>query len=660
MTLRDIARFALLVTWSLVSAVTFAQPDSLWSVRVSAAGNPLFYCAIEHSSGDFICVGETNPGLQNSNLLISRIGTTGSVVWTNILGGTGSDIGFSCLELSGGDIVVAGCKSTDSLLLLGMSISGDSLWSRMFANGGQSCGYDAIQLNDGSIAVVGKARSADGANTDLLLLRFNPATDSVSTLLFGGDDTDYGYRIAEMSDGTLQIAGSTRSFGAQDYDAWLLVTDPTGMPVTSQRFGGTGADYFYDIDGSDTIVYLSGKLSLPNSQSRGYVVKANIAGDTLWTRTLSHGGVEDQFRALLPIASGNVLCAGWEGISWNALHCWLLSLDANGTAEWEWSHGSAGSVFNDFLPVSTGGYLAVGQTNVANNRRAYAVRLYLSRVRGVVYDGASGEPIRAAQVQLLGVQNAVYTNALGGYSLLAPEGDQAIAVSEPCHTPDTFAVEIQPDQLTEFDIVLQQPAIEYSSSSLNIMITGAEPIALPLTIRNTGAGTLNVELVTIALTPPTPWLAVAPDEAIVLSGDSLLVSVMITPNPGDLEAPYFSGDLYLFSNSCPADTVIIPVLGLILGAADGMATIPSEVALRVYPNPFNSSTTHEFSLLDPERVSLELFDITGRLITTFANDRFAPGLHRVRLDANELPSGIYFSRLNTHAVSRIQRLILIK
>jgi acyl-CoA thioesterase-1 len=78
---------------------------------------------------------------------------------------------------------------------------------------------------------------------------------------------------------------------------------------------------------------------------------------------------------------------------------------------------------------------------------------------------------------------------------------------------------------------------------------------------------------------------------------------------------------------------------------------PSEYSLmQNYPNPFNPETFIEFLNTKPDNVSIEIFDITGRLVRTIGNHMFFAGSHRIRWDGiNEdgilSASGIYFYRL---------------
>ena len=77
-----------------------------------------------------------------------------------------------------------------------------------------------------------------------------------------------------------------------------------------------------------------------------------------------------------------------------------------------------------------------------------------------------------------------------------------------------------------------------------------------------------------------------------------------------------------------------------------MADIPSEFFIsEAYPNPFNSTTTIEYALPFASEVSMNLYNLSGRMIETLVNDRLQAGVHRVTLDAGNMASGLYFVKL---------------
>lgn len=79
-----------------------------------------------------------------------------------------------------------------------------------------------------------------------------------------------------------------------------------------------------------------------------------------------------------------------------------------------------------------------------------------------------------------------------------------------------------------------------------------------------------------------------------------------------------------------------------------------------YPNPFNPSTTIKYSLSRSMEIKIELFDCVGKKILDLDKGFRQSGDHRVELKLDNLPSGIYFYRLNTENYSSTRKLVLLK
>ena len=75
--------------------------------------------------------------------------------------------------------------------------------------------------------------------------------------------------------------------------------------------------------------------------------------------------------------------------------------------------------------------------------------------------------------------------------------------------------------------------------------------------------------------------------------------------------------------------------------------LPTEYALKQnYPNPFNALTTIEFDLPVSSNVTIKLLNVLGEEVREIVhNQQFLSGSHTVRLDGNDLSSGIYFYKL---------------
>ena len=79
-----------------------------------------------------------------------------------------------------------------------------------------------------------------------------------------------------------------------------------------------------------------------------------------------------------------------------------------------------------------------------------------------------------------------------------------------------------------------------------------------------------------------------------------------------------------------------------------------------YPNPFNPSTTIQFALPKQSDVTLELYDLLGRKVTTLLDENKPAGIHKIEFDAVNLPSGVFFYVIRTEEFSQVKKLMVLK
>jgi hypothetical protein len=79
-----------------------------------------------------------------------------------------------------------------------------------------------------------------------------------------------------------------------------------------------------------------------------------------------------------------------------------------------------------------------------------------------------------------------------------------------------------------------------------------------------------------------------------------------------------------------------------------------------YPNPLNPVTTIQYNVSSSTHVSLKIYDITGRLVSTLVDDQKSPGAYTVSWNGSQHASGIYFYRFEAGDVSQTHRMILMK
>jgi flagellar hook assembly protein FlgD len=79
-----------------------------------------------------------------------------------------------------------------------------------------------------------------------------------------------------------------------------------------------------------------------------------------------------------------------------------------------------------------------------------------------------------------------------------------------------------------------------------------------------------------------------------------------------------------------------------------------------YPNPFNPVTTIQFKLPVDSKVTLEVYSISGELVSVLADEFRTAGQHNVNFDASALSSGTYIYRLTAGQMTITRKMVLMK
>ncbi|HET6350059.1 MAG TPA: FlgD immunoglobulin-like domain containing protein [Candidatus Krumholzibacteria bacterium] len=98
--------------------------------------------------------------------------------------------------------------------------------------------------------------------------------------------------------------------------------------------------------------------------------------------------------------------------------------------------------------------------------------------------------------------------------------------------------------------------------------------------------------------------------------------------------------------------------------AAGGLPVPTELRPN-HPNPFNPSTTIEYSLANAGHVRITVFDAAGSRVRTLVDRMESKGEHRVEFNGRDdhgqpLASGVYFYRLDTGLVAQTRKMVLLK
>lgn len=207
-------------------------------------------------------------------------------------GGPGQEEARDLVELSDGSVVMVGTTESygaggKDMFVVKVSSGGVVQWTRNMGSTGDEEGMAITRGTADEIYVAGMVPQFGGSGSDIEVYRFNANGVLLNSMLLGGAQNDFVNDLA-FRGSRLYIVGSTFSNGAQQEDIWLLKTDPSLNTTLNRNIGFAGNEsanrICFTSDGNMLLAGRTGSFA----GNTCLVVKANLQGDTIWTRSFDY------------------------------------------------------------------------------------------------------------------------------------------------------------------------------------------------------------------------------------------------------------------------------------------------------------------------------------------------------------------------------------
>lgn len=104
----------------------------------------------------------------------------------------------------------------------------------------------------------------------------------------------------------------------------------------------------------------------------------------------------------------------------------------------------------------------------------------------------------------------------------------------------------------------------------------------------------------------------------------------------------------------------VTIFTSLTGIEDKKETPHNFTLAQNFPNPFNPKTNIEYSVANNQHVTIKVYNILGNEVAILVNEKKEAGTYLAEFKSNELPSGLYFYRMETGGLVQTKKMMLIK
>jgi len=294
---------------------------------------------IQTADGGYVLAGTWNDEIEvNSNAWLVKTDLRGEVRWFQIYDLKTRDKAESVIHTNDGGFVLGGFSASYGgywdAWLVKFDVSGNHEWTKVYGGSSNDHLFTVIPTSDGGFAFVGDTMSSGEGLNDVWLGKTDDNGKLLWNYTFGGVGVDRAYSMIQLADGGFTIFGTTSSYGAGEFDAWVLKTDMEGILQWNRTYGGTLHDNAYTgiqtKDGGFLLAGTTRAIGVRREDIDLFMVKLDASGVLQWNQTYG-GEQDDEAWSVIQTTDGGFALAGrtrsYEAVRWDA---WLVKTDPIG------------------------------------------------------------------------------------------------------------------------------------------------------------------------------------------------------------------------------------------------------------------------------------------------------------------------------------------
>lgn len=632
----------------------------------TAQGTEETFDIVAEESGNYYVVGFTRNVNEYKDLMIVKYNSISEIIWFRTFNGPSNrdDEAFSiCLGDSGLIYIAGGSASSDNntdCVTLKYDSSGNLLWNRYFVGQNNVEFMNNVRVDDaGNVFVTGSSYNG-GSGNDPTTIKYNSNGDLQWLKIHS--NIGNGSNALELDE-----FGNTY-VGTQDFKLIKYSPSGTELWVKQEIIGSNNilADLEIDVEGN---IIVTGGHHRGNNTRDYFTLKYDPDGELLWSVHYNNFDKDDFAKSLATDKYGNIYVTGdSRNLLSNNWDYATVKYDKHGGEKWTIRY--QGLYFAEQatkVVCDTGGNVYVTGTadpEVFNFGTDIVTFKYIQQVNRVLeltafvqgfYDSGSDKMTKDSVKVYLRNSSPPYDLVDSCNGTLNSAGKGIFEFPNAANGTPYFIVVKHRNSIETWSAAGET----FTSNSLAYDFTTSANKAYGNNLIQKGnkfcifSGDVNqdgsIESADLSLIDNDAANLLTGYVQSDINGDSVI-------DGNDALIAGNNADLYII--------VINPLLSFRPSFFQNSKTISvrsNYIELHDnYPNPFNPSTVISYRIAANSNVSLKVFDITGREVSTLVKQMQSAGIYSVTFNASGLSSGMYFYKLNVNGYEHVKKMTLLK
>ncbi len=519
--------------------------------------------------------------------------------------------------------------------------SGGLVWEKIFSGSGyRMTFYCSMKTTPAGHVAVAVAAYNKGAKTDCMTQVFDSEGNRLWQAWYDGPAHSYDFPTNLVVDAENNVLITGSSTGVNNNDLITIKYNPLGQESWSARYNGpaNGADQgtALAVDTTGNVIVVGYSIH-PVSHADFVTIKYSPSGEMMWSALYNGASDSSDFaRAVAVDCSGSIYVAGESLCEGSGNDLVIIKYDADGHMLWERRYNNPNNTSDALIALALdpcGHPILAG--NIVNSARNYQYVVLKLNPEGEILWSRIPEFEGYLSALTLNREGQIYLT--GSAYIRSSHDDYAVVKldSEGNVLWQTFS------QRPSEDSGLSSQAITVDDNG-NVYITGNMYWGVNYNRKYlmTSRYSPDGELQWFVTSDVGAQNTVRPRAIVLDAAQRVYVAAWIQ------------------SDKPPLVLMVQQYLQPTTGVTSARQPSGFEFALKpAYPNPFNPATTISFTLPSTQLVSLKIYDLLGREAATLFSGKLEGGEHTMRWQADGMPAGIYFCRLQAGMWNQIQKLI---